>query len=504
MAKNLSQLETDSQIDGDAFLENLYNDLQKNPQKYKNTTFQSNSANSPTNTSGDLDLNSLYNKVVNAPPENKKVNMSVVQNEVAKQKGALEKVSSFFEPSLKAGAEVFINPIGREFARPVVSVVRGIQGSNESVNTPFGEVKPYSELSSGEAAMGAAEVGLTVLPAEKLLAKPAKLVANFFGGAAKRLGSVISGKSVNVIDKIISEPRIAKEGLRGDEVSVLKEISNEARNAVSNLQKIAGQEYEKAIDSLPQVAEIEPMKIVNRIKTKFDDFGIKLDKGNLSFAESPLDEAQQKVVTKMWELMKEPKNFNNPKSMNILAQKISKFRKVGDKELNNIVDTARRAVRDIVGDEVPQLREALKKYSDKQDFLDAVRTELSISGKTDSTEGIIKTSKKLQNIFNSNKELAVDLVENLEKESGTKILAKEAGRQLGAQPSRAQVSIGDGLRGIVQTVIPPKAVGEMAAATGIAKEKIKPFVDLLSKFAPVERIAVFNLFRSALNEEEKQ
>lgn len=420
------------------------------------------------------------------------------------KKSLLQKASDMGEKYfLKPLTETFVAPLARELERPFVSLTKGVQGlipggktGKESVATPFGDVKPYSELSSGEATMGAVEAGLTVLPVEKAVSPIIKPVTKFFSGFAKRLGGSLSGKGVSVIEKIIENPQAAKIGLRGDEVEVLKKTASSARTGVKQLSQKSGQDYEKAIDALPEVANIDVNKLVNKITTKFDDFGIKLENGTLDFSTSPLDEAQERVVTKMWDLMKQPRKYDNPKDLNNLARQISKFRKTTDPELNNIVDATRRAIRDTVSEEVPELRTALQKYSKEQDFLDAVESELSIKGATDSTEGILQTSRKLQTVFNSNKELTRQLLSEFEGKTGKDLLATEAGRQIASAPSRAQVSIGDVARNIVQTVIPPKAVGEIAVAVGVSKQKIKPFVSLLNQFAPAERIAIFNLFSS--------
>lgn len=422
-------------------------------------------------------------------------------------KGAGKALESKF---LKPATETFISPLAREVERPFVSAIRGIQGlvpggktGKEPVSTPFGEVKPITELKPSEAALGAAEVGLTVIPAEKVVGKLVKPVSRFFGGFAKRLGGTLSGKGVDILEKIIENPEAAKIGLRGDDVAVLKDVATSARKGVKDLAKQAGKQYEQAIDALPKKVDIDSQKIFNKINTAFEDFGIKVKKGILDFSESPLDEAQERTVNKMYKMITKPRRFDDPKGLNTLAQKISKFRKPADKELSKIVDSSRRAIRDVVGEEVPELKNALGSFSQASDFLDAIKGELSIKGAFGSREGVIKTSKKIQNIFNSNKELSRALVEEFETKAGTDILAKEAGRQLGSAPSRAQVSIGDVARNIIQTVIPPKAVGEIAAATGIAKQKVQPFVELLNTFAPAERVSVFNLFRSAFSDEEK-
>lgn len=119
---------------------------------------------------------------------------------------------------LKPLTETFVSPVVREFERPVVSFVRGVQSlagneeaGNKPVNTPFGEVKPFANLldkksreapgtlKAGEAAMGAVELATSVPgAAEKILAKGAGLAVKALGPLAKPIekGVATVGKAV--------------------------------------------------------------------------------------------------------------------------------------------------------------------------------------------------------------------------------------------------------------------------------------------------------------------
>jgi len=418
------------------------------------------------------------------------------------EENLLEKMGTFAEEKfLRPATETFVSPFARELIRPFVSVRAGLTGEEEAVETPFGEVKPITELSTGEAIMGAVETGLAAVPVEKVIAKPIQMVSKLFGGVAKRLGGAISGKGAEALEMIIENPEAAKEGLRGESLEVLKDSAKEIRGVVKRMQSDASEKFGQEIDKLPVFKKINKKKIERNIAPRLENFGITMIDNKFNLKNSVLDEADEKVLKKMFDLF-ETHTDETPKALNDLARKVSAFRKGADRtQLNTVVDTVRRGIRDTVGEEVPQLKKALTDYSQKEDFLDALMGELSIKRGFDSTEGIIKTSRKIANLFGSNKELTRELIEQA---GAGDILAREAGRQLAEAPSRASVSIGETTRSILQSVIPPKAIGEVAAALGTTKEKVRPLINILNNYAPVERIALFNLFASLLNEGQER
>jgi hypothetical protein len=67
---------------------------------------------------------------------------------------------------------------------------------------------------------------------------------------------------------------------------------------------------------------------------------------------------------------------------------------------------------------------------------------------------------------------------------------------LAAAPSRAQTSIGDAFRGAVQAVIPPRLIGELAAATGIAQQKLAPVLQALAGLDVTERFALISALKA--------
>jgi ABC-type Zn uptake system ZnuABC Zn-binding protein ZnuA len=312
---------------------------------------------------------------------------------------------------------------------------------------------------------------------------------------------------------------VAKIGLRGQDTEVLKNTAKAARDAVIDLSRQANKEYEQALDALPKRLGRIPQEATAQAKSiikiggqkvaltkqgfkaylteTLRDFGVKVNakKAEFDFTESPLRVSEENILKEVFDVIQAWKD-TSPKGLNRLAVKIGNYRKPGDQSdaLNSIIGGLKNNIRKYIGKRVPAVKELNDRYMQREDFIDALRAELSIPNNIKTTEGIIKTSRKIEQLFNSNKELARELVEQLQGLQKFDILSAEAGRQLAQAPSRAQVTIGDSFRGFVQTVIPPRAIGEIAATTGIATQKIKPLITHLQNLSVPERIAVFSFF----------
>lgn len=413
--------------------------------------------------------------------------------------GALEAGASLLKPTIKAIETVGFQPI-----REIQKILPGGRTGEEEIETPFGRIKDLKKQTFGENIETGIEIGALVLPVEKVLSP----VFKFFGGAFKRFGGTITGKGADIIEQIVKNPEQAKIGLRGKSVDILKDMATSARDAVIDLSKASQAKFKDSLDKLPVNINVTLSQINNKLVDNLSELGVKINRGSvglkekLDFTETSLRGSEEKILREVFQTINKWKDLSG-EGLNRLAVKIGNFTKAGDQSnaLNSIIGKTKTSIREVLGDVVPEAKEMVTRFAKEQDFIDALRKELSVKNNLKSTEGIIGIANKIQNIFSANKDLTQDLFRSLD--IGEDILSKEAGRQLAQTPSRAAVSIGDTARGIAQTVISPKMIGEIAAATGIAINKIKPFTDILQTFAPVERIALINSIISLFGDSQE-
>lgn len=456
------------------------------------------------------------------------------EQEPQKKASLLNKAGGFFGKILDTGSKLVnptINAIQTGTMQPIREVQRLIPGGKtgeETYNTPFGKVEDVRTQSKLKSAGQAIDIASFGLPVEKVITKPISWLGKFAAGTAKRIGGTLTGKGVEVIDQIIKSPQLAKTGLSGESVDILKKLSSDIRDKTINLSQKAISDYEKALTELPKRLGRAPKVLTDKTKTtilaggkkyvlskqgvksylteKLRNFGVKVNptKKEFDFLESPLRKSEENILREVFNVV-DKWTDTSPVGLNKLAVKIGNYRKAGDQSetLNAIVGGLKNNVRKYIGKRVPAVQELNNAFSIKEDFIDAVRKEFSIPNNLKSREGILKVARKVEQIFNSNKELTRELLQEMEQKTGINVLPIEAGRQLSSAPSRAQVSIGDSARGLIQSVIPPKFIGEIARQTGIAKQNIEtalnasqPLITLLREYKPVERVAIINAILS--------
>ena len=86
-----------------------------------------------------------------------------------------------------------------------------------------------------------------------------------------------------------------------------------------------------------------------------------------------------------------------------------------------------------------------------------------------------------------------DLVEELEKRAGLDIIGQEAARQLTTGVSRSTASIGGLAQEALQIVISPRFVGNIAAYSGLATQKVADVVSSIdSLLTPQQKASFFD------------
>jgi len=324
-------------------------------------------------------------------------------------------------------------------------------------------------------------------------------VIRFLKGSLKRIGAAISGSGLETIDEVIKNPEQALRGLKGDQTKILKQATKAVRKNINTIHKEAIKAYgddlaniQKQFSERGEVIKLTKQGIKSNLTSQLRKFGVEVNpaKKTFDFLESPFTGSEESILKKAFGYVDDWADLS-PTGLNSLAVKLSRLRKAGiqSPQLNSVIDSMVRGTRKYIGSRIPEIAEMNAAYADKMGFIEALRNELSAKGATENVRGMIQTSKKIGTIFGNNKELARELVEKLEV--GGELLAVEAGRQVARPVTGASVS----LKYLLQAIIPPKLVGEIAAFSGLAQRKIAPIVDALQQLEPLERQSLLNAIK---------
>lgn len=340
----------------------------------------------------------------------------------------------------------------------------------------------------------------------------------FLGAIGKRTGAVLSGTGSDVIEQAMKTPEVTSKALK---IPALKTIQEDVTNVLSSVKNIATQateNYGKALEELPKRLGRNPEVITAGQKTtiKAGDktytlsmqgvksnltetlrkYGVDVNpkKRTLDFLGTTLDNTEEKRLKEVFSVINAWKD-TTPKGLNTLATKLNNFKKSGEqsKQLNSIIGSVSSNVRDYIGKRVPEVKVLNDTFAKEKRFIDELDAYLSTGEGFNTPENAKAVAGKIQTLFTKNKEVARNVLESLQ--GGSDVLARQAGRELQSGIPRSAASIGDKLSGIVQSVIPPKFIGEVATKMGIASEKLTPIFEQIQRFAPEERILFINALR---------
>lgn len=191
----------------------------------------------------------------------------------SKNDNLFKKTGDFLQKNfLKPVTENFVSPLAREFERPMVSVVRGVQGlvpggktGNEPMETPFGQVKPYSELSPSEAAKGVLELG-SVAPGKKVAEFGEKLASPLAARAEKLYMSYLKpSKSL-----LAKNPDVIKTALK-EGVTVSPKGLNKVSGIIENIGSEIGDVIDQGVAAGKTVAKKDLLPYLDDMKEYFSN-----------------------------------------------------------------------------------------------------------------------------------------------------------------------------------------------------------------------------------------
>jgi len=379
-------------------------------------------------------------------------------NKPAPKQSFLSKAGSFFTEGkgLKALTDTFISPVARELERPIVSAVRGVQGlvpggktGRESVETPFGEVKPLSELSPGEALGGAVEVA-SFLPLEKLFIGGAKLAGKFGRSLLRGTGEVLTGVAKSKLDDFYKLAKNAPE-----EVERLKDIvsanpsnpflglAENIGSSINDLKKVAKTTFDSAIESVKTQFPNTSFNLANKlpeINKTLNEFRLSVKQSReagkfISSGEKVVVEATTRTtpwtkqeVDKISELVRKlsVKDMTLDELLDFDASVKTFFDEAVRKDNKKLIALAGRLVEDstkFIDDVLPEVNEANQLYKDYYSVLK------KLGNKIVDSKGNIKTSAEgfLSNINNLNKGEIRDLAQDVSRTLGINITKEVQG-----------------------------------------------------------------------------
>jgi len=308
------------------------------------------------------------------------------------------------------------------------------------------------------------------LPIGGAIAAP---VLRYGGSVLKGLAGTVSGTGQDVIERALANPGVAKQGLRASDEQALKQTATAVRQGVKTLKQNANAQYADLTSGVS--GKLDAGTLRTKVTARLvDDADARVTDTGLSFKNTPLLEAEEKQLEKIFGLVNEWDDFT-PQGVNTLATRIGRFRRdtQDSAQFDRIVDNVRRDTRSFVGEQFPEIAEANAKFASRMDLIDDLDSILKTRGAVESQQGVRETSQRIARLFNSNKELSREAVELLEKDLGIDVLSIEAGRQLSDNASLFQVGAQDTGMGIVRSLIPRQVIGEMVVATGQSREALE-------------------------------
>lgn len=331
------------------------------------------------------------------------------------------------------------------------------------------------------------------------LARP---FVNYGKGVLKGLAGTISGTGGDVVERAFTNPSAARQGLTASDEEALKTTARTVRQGVKDLKKKAGNEYSELVSSVDINLKSKPLK--DKLKQQFvEEADAVPTKDGLSFGNSPFADSEERLLQKANNVIEEWSDFS-AEGVNRLATRLNRFRR-GTQDAANfdrVIDQLRRTTREYVGEQVPSIREANEKFAAKMDLIDELDSILKTQGAVESRQGLRETSQRIARLFNANKELSREAVEELEKEIGVDTLAIEAGRQLSDEASMFQLGAQGDVMSLVRSFIPRRVIGEMVTRSGQTYEAAEQLLgENLSRLDATSRGVVIDMLTDLFGEE---
>lgn len=359
-------------------------------------------------------------------------------------------------------------------------------GSNLKNNQPA----PFTP-GAGTAIMGSLPV------AGALIAKPATAIV---GRLLKGLGSGLSGVSGDTIDKIVNNPEAAQKAsqliAKSGNSKVLEDNARTIINGISGIKKEASQNFGNAMEALKS-EDIDPQKFREGIQPVLDKYGISTNQGSNERNFGNVEFSDQKNLNKVSNLVDKlsTSNMDGLSVRNVMKSiQEAKYKTATSDErlsFNAFLNDLHSGVKNAIVGSTDKLTEANQAYHNDSELTDAAQKILG-KVKYKNLPEVVNAANKLEKMF-SQKGIEPDVVDKFLTRAGinpSEFKTNEAVRQMDNQKDAANskgLGVGEVMREVTSAVVTPEMVKNVAIATGLAKEKVEPF---LSGLAPAVRNAV--------------
>jgi len=318
------------------------------------------------------------------------------------------------------------------------------------------------------------------------------VVSNGFkllGSTLKGTAGALSGKGTKAIENILANPVEALKGLKQEGIDTIEQNAKTIQKLGSDFYKASQQEF---ADTLTKIKSKVKTIDSNAVNQKVSDI---LAENNISYSfknGKPVVDLSgfagdnKALLKKTFDLIKGKAN-DTIDGLEEIAQTINKQKlNTNNVEIKTILGNMSRAVRSAYTDQLEKMgykKEAMiaQNYAKAQDALD---TFDSMFG-SDSRSKIIKEStltdimKKVKNLTSGDKTIELQKIAQMGGDKAA-IVAKETGRMMKENITKAEASIGDTIGKMIQAALPSKTIGEATAYTGIAKDKLQPIIDFIT------------------------
>ncbi len=341
------------------------------------------------------------------------------------------------------------------------------------------------------------------------IVRPAVRIA---GRILKGLGSGVSGVSTKNIEKMLSNPKVARSV--SDKIAksgTSKALEDSSRQIVNGVSKIKSEARKSFGEGLEQLAEtdIEPATFRTQVQATLDKYGVAKEGAGRVLDGVEFDDP--KNLKKASELIDRLATVEmNGKSLRKLADDIDNAAykvATGDERLsfNAFVRDLSDTLRKSIGQSTPKLGEINKKFSQDMQLAEAAEDIFGSVNYKNLSE-VLKASQKLEGLF-SQKGIAPDVVDDFLTRIGISpddFRTGEAVRQIEDKVTGSNtkgLSVGELMQQITSSVIPPKAVKEMTIRTGLAREKLVPLLKAVKGMTPAMQKLILNALLQAKQSE---
>lgn len=357
-------------------------------------------------------------------------------------------------------------------------------------------------------------LGAGIPIAGAVLSPAAKVVSSLLKGT----GSALSGASQRTIEGIGENPEAAAtarnmiEGSPEGEQELIKQNAQTIVKGIQNARRQARSIFGDALEGLSK-EDIRPDVFRNETQNFLDKYGVSLESGNNVRNFDNVEFSDPKNLQKASDLVDKLSNTElDGKSLrklydDIEAKKYTTTATDAERlSFNAFAQDMANTVKKAINNSTAKLADMNAKYTSDMSTLDAAE---NIFGhvKYGNLEEVQNTARRLENLF---KQKGIDptMTDTFLQRIGvdpSAFRASEAARQIGniEPPANAPgINPLEMVRAVTSSIVSPKLIRDLTIATGVAGEKLQPFLEALS--TPARNAVIQTLLQQQSGQSDMQ